>query len=102
MRQITSDAYYAFQNNERFKRSNTEVKIYPGGTKVLLLHGNEIVKYENGETFISDAGWATNTTRERLSPFVTGTIRRKYDEIIINEKVVLNNKWLNLNSIERR
>ena len=53
------------------------------------------------EKFISDAGWATNTTRERLSPFVRGTIRRKYDEIIINEKVVLTDEWLNLNSINK-
>lgn len=98
MRQITSDAYDAFKNNKRFKRQNTEVKIYPSGTKILLLHGNEIVKYENGEIFISHAGWATNTTKERLSPFVN-RIRRIKDSIVIEEKVKLTRQWFNLNDL---
>jgi nucleoside diphosphate kinase len=99
MRQITIEAYNAFQNNKRFKKSNTEV-IVKGDYVVMELFGNAIVKKVNGEIFISDAGWATMTTRERLNLFVR-KIRKHYDSLIINEKIVLeNNKWYNINQLQ--
>ena len=69
MRQITEDAYSAFKLRERFKSSNTEVRI-SGDEVYLLLHDNEIAKQTKNGLFLSHAGWPTNTTRERLSPFV--------------------------------
>ena len=63
MRKITEDAVEAFENDKPFKRSNTEVEVNP--TR-LYLHDNLIAKKENG-LWITDAGWQTNTTKERLN-----------------------------------
>ncbi|MEK6264833.1 MAG: hypothetical protein N2B06_08725 [Clostridium sp.] len=91
MRQITEDAYSAFKLRERFKSSNTEVRISGDGV-YLLLHDNEIAKQTKNGLFLSHAGWPTNTTRERLSPFVN-KIRKCEGDIIIEEKVKLTNNW---------
>ena len=100
MRQITIEAYNAFKNNQRFKRSNTEVIINDNIT-VMTLFGNSIVKKIDGETFISNGGWSSVTTRERLNPFVR-RIRKNKDSLIINEKIALqNSKWYNLNDLEK-
>jgi nucleoside-triphosphatase THEP1 len=99
MRQITIEAYNAFKNNQRFKRSNTEVIINDNIT-VMTLFGNSIVKKIDGETFISNGGWSSVTTRERLNPFVR-RIRKNKDSLIINEKIALqDSKWYNLNNLE--
>lgn len=99
MRQVTADAYYAFNRKERFKSSNTEV-VVSGDNVKLLLFNNEIAKEEDGEIYICNGGWNSVTTRERLSPFVT-RIRKVKNDIIINEKIKLSSKWLNLNDINR-
>jgi len=98
MRKITIDAYNAFTNNTRFKKDNTEVIINDNCT-VMKLHGNEIVKKIDDEIFISTAGWPTNTTRERLYPFVR-RIRKHRDSLIINEKVKIDSEWYNLNELK--
>ena len=91
MRQITEDAYSAFNSRKRFKSSNTEVRV-DGDVVYLLLHGNRIVKRTKDGLFLSHAGWPTVTTRERLSPFVN-TIRKCKEDILIEEKVKLTNNW---------
>jgi CO dehydrogenase nickel-insertion accessory protein CooC1 len=99
MRQITTDAYNAFKNNKRFKRSNTEV-VVNGNEVVIELFGNKIVKKINDEIFISNGGWNSVTTKERLYPFVR-RIRKNKDSLIINEKVVLENKkWYHLTELQ--
>ena len=69
MRQITIDAIRAFNNNYKFKRSNTEVRIFGYDTNVtqLILHGNIIAYKDNTGTYISTCGWHTVTTKERLN-----------------------------------
>jgi hypothetical protein len=92
MRQITENAYSAFNSRKRFKSSNTEVRI-DNDVVYLLLHDNKIAKRtKDGELFLSHAGWPTKTTRERLSPFVN-KIRNHQGDIIIEEKVKLNRNW---------
>lgn len=99
MRQITIEAYNAFKYNQRFKRSNTEV-IINNNITVMKLFGNSIVKKIDGETFISNGGWSSVTTRERLNPFVR-RIRKNKDSLIINEKIALqDSKWYNLKELE--
>jgi len=69
MRAITEKAVNHFLNAESFKESNTEVKVLPNVT-VLLLFDNEIAyKYNDPEQTLSitNAGWKTNTTKERLN-----------------------------------
>lgn len=88
MRKITEEALRAFYKGEKFKKSNTEVKIIKSMNKIirveLLLHGN-VIAYQNWTHFsntvpssfgdmkisknlwITAAGWRTNTTKERLN-----------------------------------
>lgn len=66
MRKITQDAVRAFRNGNRFKRGNTEVRIY-GQQRLLRLHNNVIASLDPEGLFITSAGWATPTTKERLN-----------------------------------
>lgn len=62
MRQITKEAVKAFYNLENFNKSNTKVKY-----KTMYLHWNLIAKLEGWVLSISNAWWASNTTKERLN-----------------------------------
>lgn len=67
-RQITYDSVAAFVEGRKFKRANMEVALYQGSV-VLLLHGNAIATRNRGtvnSTLISNAGWFSNTTKDRL------------------------------------
>lgn len=69
MRKITKEAVNAFMNAEKFNGSNTKVEVLPNVT-VLKLHGNAIAyRYNDPERTlsISNCGWPTNTTKERLN-----------------------------------
>lgn len=65
---ITTDAINAFMSARQFFRDNTSVTIE--NDKVLLkLHNNLIARREVGSNTIeiTNAGWASNTTKERLN-----------------------------------
>ena len=62
MKKVTRQAVQAFYNNVNFRSGNTIVS-----NGKMYLHGNLIAKKENGAVYISNAGWATNTTKERLN-----------------------------------
>lgn len=68
MRQITENAVQAFQTGTNFKNSNTEV-IAEGNSTKMLLFGNEIAEYVEGEgLYVSNGGYRmTATTKERLN-----------------------------------
>lgn len=69
MRSITRDSIYAFMNDENFKSSNTEVLTLPNET-ILKLFDNVIAYRKNNKArtiTITDAGWKTKTTKERLN-----------------------------------
>jgi hypothetical protein len=69
MRKITKESIEAFLNAKKFKKSNTEVRVLPNVT-LLILFDNEIAyKYNDPQKtlMITDAGWQTNTTKERLN-----------------------------------
>lgn len=79
MRKITEDAIHSFMNAQKFRRGNTEVEVLPNVT-VLKLFGNEIAfRYNNPERTLSitDAGWPTVTTKERLNALPNVSIRQK-------------------------
>lgn len=79
MRKISQQATAAFLNAEPFKGSNTEVKVLPNVT-VLVLHGNEIAyKYNDPEQTLSitNAGWKSNVTKERLNALPNVSISQK-------------------------
>ncbi len=63
MRKITSEVVGAFNNRNRKSSGNTMTD----GTS-LFLHGNKIAEWrENEELWITNAGWPSVTTRERLN-----------------------------------
>lgn len=69
MKLISQQAGENFMNATSFKKSNTEVKVLPNVT-VLLLFNNEIAyRYNDPENTLSitNAGWKSATTRKRLN-----------------------------------
>ncbi len=69
MRQITQDSVNAFMNASPFKKQNMEVEVLPNVT-ILKLHGNSIAyRYNDPERTLSitNCGWETTTTKERLN-----------------------------------
>ena len=79
MRQITKEAISAFENSEPFSKQNTTVKVLPNVT-ILSLHGNPIAYQYNdpGRTLsVTNAGWQTNTTKERLNAINGVSIQQK-------------------------
>jgi DUF1365 family protein len=69
MKQITKDSVNAFMNAKGFKRSNTKVEVLPNVT-ILKLHNNPIAyRYNDPKNtlMITNAGWVSNTTKERLN-----------------------------------
>lgn len=69
MRKITKEAIKAFYSAEKFSSSNTVVEVLPNVT-ILKLHGNTIAyRYNDPERTLSitNCGWFSNTTKERLN-----------------------------------
>ena len=68
MRKITQQASEAFLAMRPFKAGNTRVVVNDACCYAeLLLHGNVIARNTGGLISITNAGWRTNTTKERLS-----------------------------------
>lgn len=69
MRKLTKESVNAFNNSTPFKKANMEIEVLPNVT-IMKLHGNPIAyRYNNPEKTlsISNCGWQTNTTKERLN-----------------------------------
>jgi len=79
MRKITTESTKAFLNAEPFKKANMEVEVLPNVT-VLKLHGNAIAyKYNDPKQTLSitNCGWESNTTKERLNALPNVSIQQK-------------------------
>ena len=67
MRAITKESINALYNRENFRKGNTKVK-FMKDKWYLLLHDNIIAVLQNDNTLmITNAGWKSNTTKERLN-----------------------------------
>jgi len=69
MRQITEESVQAFNQAKAFKKANMEVEVLPNVT-IMKLHGNSIAfRYNDPERTLSitNCGWQTNTTKDRLN-----------------------------------
>lgn len=62
MRKVTEQTVAAFMRQERKAVGNTA-----SDGEQLTLHGNVIAYWNDGKLYISNAGWATSTTKERLN-----------------------------------
>jgi len=85
MRKITKDAVEAFNNNFNFKRDNTQV-VANAGLTVLVLHGNVIATKspDTGGVCVSNGGWFSNTTKERLNGLDGVSINQRKGEWYLN------------------
>lgn len=67
MRKITQQSVSAFFAGVNFKSGNMSVQSDSNGYYEMRLHGNLIAYRCNDGIFISNAGWSSNTTKERLN-----------------------------------
>lgn len=88
MKKITQESVCAFMNAKPFKRDNTEVIVLQNVT-ILKLFGNEIAyRYNDPEQTLSitNAGWFSNTTKERLNAIPNVQIHQKNFNWYLNGK----------------
>ena len=79
MRKITKESINAFLNGQKFYKDNTHVEILPNVT-ILRLFGNKIAYLYNDPDrtlSITNSGWFTNTTKERLNALPNVFIQQK-------------------------
>ena len=93
MRKITNEAVSAFLDRKPFKKSNMKVQLDFGGVWKLKLHGNTIASIDEMNMLsISNAGWASNTTKERLNGLPNVRVQQKNWNWFLNG-VEWNGEW---------
>jgi len=100
MRKITQEAIWAFRTEEPFKRGNTEVRVLDDSphdiTTKLYLHGNLIARQNRKEgLLITNAGYFTNTTKERLNGLPNVHIQQKNFKWFLNGEL-WDGEWKNM------
>jgi hypothetical protein len=99
MTKIRKYAHEAFNNNKRFKSSNTTIEVQDGATNMYLF-GKHIAKKTNDGLYISDGNYGTSTTtRDRLNGFENVHLRICKSDWILNENQKWDGKWINVNDI---
>ena len=92
MRKITQEAVDKFLSKEPFKKSNMQVDEVNGIYR-LKLHGNTIATIDELNMLsVSNAGWASNTTRERLNGLPHVHVKQKNWNWFLNG-VEWNGEW---------
>ena len=78
MRQITKESINAFNNSFTFSKSNMLVRIFNDVVK-LQYHGNTIAIKNRitNKISITNCGWFSNTTKERLNALEGVNIQQK-------------------------
>ncbi len=78
MRKITAEACRAFESGQNYKKDNTKVINYTNDKTKMYLHGNAIaLRSICGATYIKNAGYKTNVTKERLNGLTGVHIQQK-------------------------
>ena len=88
MRKITEETVNAFNNSLPFRKANMEVEVLSDVT-IMKLHGNSIAfryKYPKRSLKITNCGWQTNTTKERLNAIDGVSIYQKSGQWFLNGK----------------
>lgn len=91
MRKITSEAVRAFEWGNNYKGSNTEVK----NNGEMYLFGNLIARHVPGGYEITNAGWQSATTKERLNAIQGVHIVQKAGEWYLNGNL-WNGSWITI------
>jgi hypothetical protein len=99
MRKITDEAVSAFLDRKPFKKSNMKVQLDFGGVWKLKLHGNTIASIDEMNMLsISNAGWESNTTKERLNGLPNVRINQKKFQWYLNGNE-WNGEWTRIGTI---
>jgi hypothetical protein len=88
MRTITKEAVNAFMNGKKLNKGNMRIEVLPNVT-IMYLHGNPIAYRYNdpeGTISITNCGWFTNTTKERLNAIPNVHIQQKNWNWYLNGK----------------
>jgi len=88
MRKITEQSVNAFMNAKPFSKQNMVVEVLPNVT-ILKLHNNAIAyRYNDPERTLSitNCGWFSNTTKERLNALPNVNIYQKNWNWYLNGK----------------
>ena len=96
MRKITREACYAFENMGagKYEKSNTIVRT-DGLRAQMWLHGN-LIAYSNPDgIYISNGGWSSNTTKERLNG-LTGVHIQQKDFVSSQNGEEWNGDWIKI------
>jgi hypothetical protein len=101
MRKITSNMYKAYHNSKPLSKGNTVVSINKnascGTLTQIFLHGNLIAEYSDMGLSITNAGWKTNVTKERLNALPGVSVYQKKGQWYLNGKE-WNGEWVNINN----
>lgn len=81
MRKITEYIVGAFLNRQDACRDNT----YTDGN-ALFLFGKKIAEWRDGRIWITDAGWDTATTKERLNGIPGVSVWHHKHQLYLNDK----------------
>lgn len=97
MRKITQESIEAFNDNSNFKKANMQVTS-DGISTDLMLHGNHIAtkNIRTGEISISNCGYFTQTTKERLNGISGVHIQQKQGVWYLNGEE-WDGKWKTIN-----
>jgi hypothetical protein len=76
MKIVTQNAVNCFNNKGNGKFNNTEV-VTENGVTSMFLFGNKIAEEKGGVLRITNAGWDSNTTKERLNALNGVNINQK-------------------------
>lgn len=80
---ISEKAASAFNNNRNFKLDNTRVEVKDNETSMYLFDNK--IAWKNSEgMFFSMCGWATRTTKDRLSALGIQIGQRNYQQYWLN------------------
>ncbi len=88
MRKITEESVNAFMNAKKFSKQNMSVEVLPNVT-ILKLHNNAIAyRYNDPKQTLSitNCGWFSNTTKERLNALPNVSICQKNWNWYLNGK----------------
>jgi hypothetical protein len=96
MKKIDNLAANAFNSKTSFNSRNTKVVI-TNGEAYMYLFNNLIAKTENGQILMTNAGWFTVTTKNRLNA-LGASIRLSKGQFIVNEKFNWGGEWILLNN----
>ena len=86
MRTITTKAIEKFLKAENFKTSNTSVEVLPNVTILKLFNNPIAYLYNDPERTLSitNCGWKSDTTKERLNGIPNVSITQKKDTWFLN------------------